>query len=174
MKESAQAAVTYIRSHAREFGIETDFYKNKDIHIHFPEGAIPKDGPSAGLAICMSLVSALTGVPAHRDVAMTGEITLNGRILPIGGLREKTMAALRSGIEKVIIPSENVKDLEEIDKTVRAALNIIAAGKVDDVIGEALLRMPGTAAEKGCAEERKLNAIPENGVSGGRTASIRQ
>ncbi len=140
MKESARAALTYIRAHANELGVEPEFYKNKDIHIHFPEGAVPKDGPSAGVTICTGLVSALSGTPVRQDVAMTGEITLLGRVLPIGGLREKTMAALRAGIHTVIIPAENEPDLADIDQTVRAALNFITAKSVDTVLNAALCR----------------------------------
>ncbi len=140
MKESARAAVTYIRSRTEVLGIAHDFYKTKDIHIHFPEGAIPKDGPSAGITICIAVISALTGTPVRRDVAMTGEISLRGRVMPIGGLREKTMAALRSGIKTVIIPLENEKDLEEIDQTVRAALNFVVTDHVDKVLDVALNR----------------------------------
>ena len=134
MKESARAAVTYIRSRAERLGVNPMFYKNKDIHIHFPEGAVPKDGPSAGITICIAVISALTETPVRRDLAMTGEITLRGRILPIGGLKEKTMAALRSGITTVIIPSENEKDLEEIDQTVRNALNFVTANHIDRIL----------------------------------------
>ena len=134
MKESARAAVTYIRSRADRLGIDPMFYKNRDIHIHFPEGAVPKDGPSAGITICIAVISALTETPVRRDLAMTGEITLRGRILPIGGLKEKTMAALRTGITTVIIPAENEKDLEEIDQTVRSALNFITADHVDRIL----------------------------------------
>lgn len=140
MKESARAAATYIRSRANFLNIPADFHKTKDIHIHFPEGAVPKDGPSAGITICIALISALTGIPVRRDVAMTGEITLRGRVLPIGGLREKTMAALRSGIKTVIIPKENEKDLEEIDQAVRAALNFVVTDHVDKVLDIALNR----------------------------------
>ena len=139
MKESCQAAVTYIRSRANALGIDEQFYKNKDIHIHFPEGAIPKDGPSAGITVCTAIVSALTGRAARRDIAMTGEISLRGRVLPIGGLKEKTMAALRNGVNTVIIPADNEPDLDEIDPTVKAALNFVLADSVDKVIDVALL-----------------------------------
>ena len=140
MKESAHAAMSYIRAHAKELGVEPEFYKNRDVHIHFPEGAVPKDGPSAGVTICTGLVSALAGVPVRQDVAMTGEITLGGRVLPIGGLREKTMAALRAGIHTVIIPAENEPDLADIDPAVRAALNFITASRVETVLDAALVR----------------------------------
>ena len=139
MKESCQAAVTYIRSRAKALGIDEQFYKNKDIHIHFPEGAVPKDGPSAGITVCTAIVSALTGRAARRDIAMTGEISLRGRVLPIGGLKEKTMAALRNGVNTVIIPADNEPDLDEIDPTVKAALNFVLADSVDKVIDVALL-----------------------------------
>lgn len=138
MKESVHAAMSYIRSRTAHFGIAADFYKTKDIHVHFPEGAVPKDGPSAGITICTAIVSALTGAPVRRDLAMTGEISIRGRVLAIGGLKEKTMAALRHGIRTVIIPADNEKDLAEIDQTVRAALNFIAVRHVDSVIAAAL------------------------------------
>lgn len=140
MKESCHAAVTYIRSRASKLGIDADFYKTKDIHIHFPEGAVPKDGPSAGVTICTAIVSALTGTPVRRDIAMTGEISLRGRVLPIGGLKEKTMAALRNGVNTVIVPADNEPDLAEIDPTVRAALNFVLADSVDKVLEAALVR----------------------------------
>ena len=142
MKESARAAMTYIRSRSELLGLEPDFYKTKDIHIHFPEGAVPKDGPSAGITMCIGLISALTGIPVHRDVAMTGEITLRGRILPIGGLKEKTMAAMRTGVRTVIIPADNEKDLEEIDPDVRKALNFVTTDHVDHILDVALCAMP--------------------------------
>lgn len=142
MKESAHAAVTCIRARADELGIDRDFYKNRDIHVHFPEGAIPKDGPSAGITMTIALISALTGIPARHDVAMTGEITLRGRVLPIGGLREKTMGALRAGVKTVIIPESNSADLEEIDPLVRSRLNFVHASSIDDVIPAALSDMP--------------------------------
>ena len=138
MKESVRAAVSYIRANANVLGVPADFYKTKDIHVHFPAGATPKDGPSAGITICTAIVSALTGVTVRRDVAMTGEISLRGRVLPIGGLKEKTMAALRHGIHTVIIPKDNERDLEEIDQTVRKALHFVIAETVDTVLEAAL------------------------------------
>ena len=138
MKESVTAAITYIRSVAEHYEIENTFYKDKDIHIHFPEGAVPKDGPSAGVTVCTAIVSALTGVSVRRDIAMTGEISLRGRVMRIGGLREKTMAALRHGVRTVIIPKDNERDLEEIDQTVRAALRFVTAETVDAVFAHAL------------------------------------
>ena len=140
MKESAHAAFSYIRANAEKLGVQKDFYKTKDIHVHFPEGAVPKDGPSAGVTVCTAMVSALTGVTVRRDVAMTGEISLRGRVMRIGGLKEKTMAALRHGIRTVIIPQENERDLEEIDQTVRRQLNFISAQTVDTVLETALNR----------------------------------
>ncbi|MCD7919886.1 MAG: endopeptidase La [Clostridiales bacterium] len=142
MKESCHSAISYIRAHTAELGIEPDFYQKWDIHIHFPEGAVPKDGPSAGVTITTAIVSALTGAPVRPDVAMTGEVTLRGRVLPIGGLREKTMAAFRNGIKTVIIPADNEKDLEEIDQTVRKALQFCTAERVDTVLSAALLPVP--------------------------------
>ena len=139
MQESCQAAMTCIRSRAAKLGIEADFYKTKDIHIHFSEGAVPKDGPSAGVTVCTAIVSALTETPVRRDIAMTGEISLRGRVLPIGGLKEKTMAALRNGVSTVVIPAENEPDLDEIDPTVRKALNFVLADKVDTVLETALV-----------------------------------
>ncbi len=161
MKESAHAALTYIRSRAAQLGIEQDFYKNKDIHVHFPEGAVPKDGPSAGVAITVAMVSALTNTPVKRCIAMTGEITLRGRVLAIGGLKEKTMAALRSGIKTVLIPADNVKDLEEIDQTVRAALHFVPVEQADAALAEALsLTMSAQGQELAgrAAENRRAEA----------------
>ena len=140
MKESAHAAMSYIRANANELGVAPDFYKTKDIHVHFPAGAVPKDGPSAGVTVTTAIVSALTNTPVRRDVAMTGEISIRGRVLPIGGLKEKTMAALRFGISTVIIPEENRRDLEEIDQTVRRSLNFITAQTIDTVLDAALKR----------------------------------
>ena len=140
MKESAHAALSYIRANTQMLGIEEDFYKNKDIHVHFPEGAVPKDGPSAGVTVCTAMVSALTGTTVRSDIAMTGEISLRGRVLAIGGLKEKTMAAMRRGIRTVIIPKDNEKDLEQIDPLVKNALNFITAQSVETVLDAALNR----------------------------------
>ena len=142
MKESARAAKSYVRAHADELGIERDFYKTLDIHIHVPEGAVPKDGPSAGVTMATALVSALTGIAVRQNVAMTGEITLRGRVLPIGGLKEKLLAAHRAGIDTVLIPRENLKDLEEVPENVRQALTIIPAETVDTVLTTALCEAP--------------------------------
>jgi len=139
MKESAQAAVSYVRSRAESLMIENKFYKKYDLHIHIPEGAIPKDGPSAGISMCTSIVSALTKRPVYRDVAMTGEITLRGRVLPIGGLKEKILAAHRGGIKKVLIPKENEKDLRDIPKVISKQLKIILVEHMDEVLSHALI-----------------------------------
>jgi ATP-dependent Lon protease len=142
MQESVQAAYSYIRSRAIQFGITPPFFDKRDIHVHVPEGATPKDGPSAGIAMATSIVSAITGIPIRRDIAMTGEITLRGRVLPIGGLKEKLLAALRAGITTVIIPKDNEKDLIEIPDNVKKGLTIIAVSHVDEVIDRALSRKP--------------------------------
>ena len=166
MKESAHAALSYIRSQSDRLGIPTDFYKEKDIHVHFPEGAVPKDGPSAGIAITTAMVSALTGRPVKRGIAMTGEVTLRGRVLPIGGLKEKTMAAFRNGIKTVIIPADNEKDLEEIDQTVRKALQFILVERADQVLTAALNR-PAEVVELPAAERKEESiSIPAAPVKG--------
>lgn len=140
MQESVQAAMSYVRSRAPSYGIYPTLFDQKDIHIHVPEGATPKDGPSAGIAMCTSIVSALTGIPVHKDVAMTGEVTLRGKVLPIGGLKEKLLAALRGGIKKVLIPQENVKDLEDIPENIKKGLKIIPVSEVDEVLAKALVK----------------------------------
>lgn len=140
MKESAKAAITYIRSHSEELGVDSEFYKTKDIHIHVPEGAVPKDGPSAGVTIITALASELSGKPVRRDIAMTGEVTLRGRVLAIGGLKEKTMAAYKAGVHTVCIPSENQRDLSEIDPLVRENLEFIPCSNVDQVLKAAIVR----------------------------------
>ena len=151
MQESCRAALSCLRQRAQELGIAPDFYKTKDIHIHFPEGAIPKDGPSAGIAIATAVLSTLTNRPVRRDVAMTGEITLRGRVLPIGGLREKTMGALRAGVHTVIIPKDNEKDLNEIDPSVREKLRFMPVETVDAVFASALV-LPEKCAASGSRE----------------------
>ncbi len=142
MKESIQAANAYVRSRAVEYGIEPPMFDKRDIHVHVPEGATPKDGPSAGVAMVTAIVSIMTGIPVRRDVAMTGEITLRGRVLPIGGLKEKLLAALRGGVKRVIIPEENAKDLAEIPDNVKEGMDIITAASIDDVLHVALVRHP--------------------------------
>ena len=148
MQESCKAALSCLRARAAELGIEPEFYKTKDLHVHFPEGAVPKDGPSAGIAITTALLSALTGRPVRHDLAMTGEVTLRGRVMPIGGLREKTMAALRAGLHTVILPAENEKDLDDIDQSVREKLRFVTVESVDAVFAEALV-LPETRAGMG-------------------------
>lgn len=140
MKESAKIAVSYVRSVADKYGIDQEFYKNNDIHIHAPEGAVPKDGPSAGVTMTTALVSALSGSPVRSDVAMTGEITLHGNVLPIGGLREKTMAAYKAEIKKVVIPKANVPDLEEVDEAVKSAIEFIPCDNLKNVLDTALIQ----------------------------------
>ena len=167
MKESAHAAYSYIRANANKLGIAPDFYKTKDIHVHFPEGAVPKDGPSAGITVCTAMVSALTGKAVRRDVAMTGEISLRGRVMAIGGLKEKTMAALRRGIHTVVIPADNLRDLEEIDQTVRKALNFVVASHIDTVLETALIDVPQVDAAV-------IGDIPQEIKNRGKKPSIRQ
>ncbi|MBY0335007.1 MAG: endopeptidase La [Acetobacteraceae bacterium] len=142
MQESVSAAMSYVRSRATTFGIKPTVFEKRDIHVHVPEGATPKDGPSAGIAMATSMVSVLTGIPVRKDVAMTGEITLRGRVLPIGGLKEKLLAALRAGVTTVFIPKENEKDLADIADSVKKALKIFPVSHVDEVIGQALVRQP--------------------------------
>jgi len=144
MKESISAAASYVRSRAVAFGIEPPLFDKRDIHVHVPEGATPKDGPSAGVAMATGIVSVMTGIPVRRDLAMTGEITLRGRILPIGGLKEKLLAALRGGIKKVLIPEENAKDLAEIPDNVKSGLDIVPVSRMDEVLIHALTRKPDT------------------------------
>jgi ATP-dependent Lon protease len=138
MKESVQAAESYVKSRSQVFGIKPTLFEKKDIHVHVPEGATPKDGPSAGVAMATSIVSVLTGIPVRRDLAMTGEITLRGRVLPIGGLKEKLLAALRGGLKTVLIPAENEKDLAEIPDNVKRGLHIVPVRTIDEVLSQAL------------------------------------
>jgi len=139
MKESAQAAFSYVRSKTKELGIDEDFHEKYDIHIHVPEGAVPKDGPSAGITIATALVSALTGRAIRREVGMTGEITLRGRVLPIGGLKEKSLGAHRAGLTKIILPKDNEKDIDDIPETVRNDLEFVLVSHVDEVLSHALV-----------------------------------
>ena len=171
MKESAQAALSCLRSRAAVLGIPADFYKTKDIHVHFPEGAVPKDGPSAGIAVTTAMLSALTDRKIKAGIAMTGEVTLRGRVLPIGGLKEKTMAALRSGITTVLIPKDNVRDLEEIDQTVRAALRFVPVETVDQVFAAALCPERDPIREE-VADH--VAAFAPAGRESGRDAAVRQ
>jgi ATP-dependent Lon protease len=162
MQESIQAAMTVVRSRAQVLGIETDFYQKHDVHIHMPEGATPKDGPSAGIGMCTALVSALTRIPVRSDVAMTGEITLRGEVLPIGGLKEKLLAAHRGGITTVLIPDENQKDLTEIPDNIKGSLDIRPVKWIDEVLEVALAErprpVPVAAAEEPGTEKRPRRA----------------
>lgn len=167
MKESAHAAMSYIRANYAKMGISEDFYKTTDIHVHFPAGAVPKDGPSAGITVCTAIISALTGTAVRSDVAMTGEISIRGRVLPIGGLKEKTMAALRFGINTVIIPKDNEKDLEQIDPVVRKALNFITASDIATVLDVALVH-------NRTLEPTLISDIPEGMKQKAKKPSIRQ
>jgi ATP-dependent Lon protease len=142
MQESVHAAFSYVRSRTTRLGLKPDFYQSVDVHVHVPEGAIPKDGPSAGLAMATAIVSALTGIPVKRNVCMTGEITLRGKALPIGGLKEKLLAALRGGLTEVLIPEENLKDLKDIQESILEGLEIHPVTHMDEVLKYALTRIP--------------------------------
>ena len=144
MKESAQLAITYVRVHAEEYGIDPERLKKCDLHIHAPEGAVPKDGPSAGVTLTTALISALSGIPVNHDLAMTGEITLRGRVLPIGGLKEKTLAAKTAGIKTVLVPEKNRPDVEEIPAEIKNGLEILFVETMDDVIAHAFVGGKGT------------------------------
>ena len=170
MQESAQAAVSYVRSRADRLDIDKDFYKNNDIHIHIPEGAIPKDGPSAGISMCTSLVSALAKRPVYRDVAMTGEITLRGRVLTIGGIKEKILAAHRGGIKKVIVPKENEKDLKDIPSMVLKQIEIVFVEHMDEVLNHALILDEGDTLFKG--DDISFEMIPKEADKDQRPALI--
>jgi ATP-dependent Lon protease len=166
MKESIQAANAYVRSRSIDFGIHPSLFEKKDIHVHVPEGATPKDGPSAGVAMVTAIISVLTGIPVRKDVAMTGEITLRGRVLPIGGLKEKLLAALRGGIKTVIIPEENVKDLTEIPVEIKNKIDIVPAARVDDVLKAGLVRVPERIIWDEAAEAQAVKN--EDGSTGSR------
>ncbi len=169
MKESIQAANAYVRSRSVDFGIHPSLFEKKDIHVHVPEGATPKDGPSAGVAMVTAIISVLTGIAVRKDVAMTGEITLRGRVLPIGGLKEKLLAALRGGIKTVIIPEENVKDLSEIPVEIKNKIDIIPAARVDDVLKAALVKVPERIVWDEAAEAQAVQS--EDGSAGSRVTA---
>jgi ATP-dependent Lon protease len=147
MKESAQAALSYVRSNAEKYDVARDFIEKSDIHIHIPAGAMPKDGPSAGITMFTALVSLLTGIRVRHDVAMTGELSLRGRVLPIGGIKEKVLAAHRAGIKRIILPERNKPDLEEIPREVRDELEFIVVSRLDEVLKAALEREPQPSQE---------------------------
>ncbi len=170
MKESISAASSYVRSRAPSIGVKPPVFDKKDIHVHVPEGATPKDGPSAGIAMVTAIVSVMTGIPVRKDVAMTGEITLRGRVLPIGGLKEKLLAALRGGIKKVMIPEENAKDLADIPDSVKNGMEIIPVAMMDDVLKQALVRMPEAIEWDEVAEEAAAaaRALAEKSGEGAR------
>jgi ATP-dependent Lon protease len=162
MQESAQAAMSYVRSKAEEFGIPKDFNRRHDVHIHVPEGAIPKDGPSAGITLATALVSSLVRVPTRRDVAMTGEITLRGKVLPIGGVKEKVLAAHRAGVKNIILPKDNEKDLADIPKNMLDALNIYLVQTMDEVLKIALAEpLPTHLAAAAVAEDVEVEATDD-------------
>jgi ATP-dependent Lon protease len=166
MKESISAASSYVRSRAPSIGVKPPVFDKRDIHVHVPEGATPKDGPSAGIAMATAIVSVLTGIPVRKDIAMTGEITLRGRVLPIGGLKEKLLAALRGGIKKVLIPQDNVKDLAEIPDNVKSGLELVPVAHVDDVLKHALVRQPVAIVWDEEAEEAAAAARAKDKGSG--------
>ncbi|PBN42084.1 endopeptidase La [Sphingobium sp. D43FB] len=170
MTESIQAAFSYVKARSPGYGIKPSIFNRKDIHIHLPEGAVPKDGPSAGIGMVTCIVSTLTGIPVHKDVAMTGEVTLRGRVLPIGGLKEKLLAALRGGIKTVLIPQENEKDLAEIPANIRDGLEIVPVSHVDEVLARALMSVPEAIA---WTEEDDLAAQPSNGQGRDGDATLR-
>jgi ATP-dependent Lon protease len=169
MKESISAAASYVRSRAVGFGIEPPLFDRRDIHVHVPEGATPKDGPSAGVAMATAIVSIMTGIPVRHDVAMTGEITLRGRVLPIGGLKEKLLAAARGGIKTVLIPEDNAKDLTEISDAIKGGMTIIPVARLDDVVAKALVRPPVPIVWE---EDTKVPVKPDaaDEAAGGLTA----
>lgn len=167
MQESAKTAITCIRSHADVLNIDSDFYKNKDIHIHAPEGAVPKDGPSAGITMATAIYSALSLKPVRHDIAMTGEITLRGRVLPIGGLKEKSMAAYKHGVSTVIISKENEPDLQDVDKAVREKVRFIPVENIIDVIA---LAVNDTVS----VSEKEWNNITIPAQNNSKAVTIRQ
>jgi ATP-dependent Lon protease len=169
MKESAMAAMSYVRTHSPELGLEDDYFQTHDIHIHVPAGAIPKDGPSAGITMVTAMVSALTGIPVHKDVAMTGEITLRGRVLPIGGLKSKILAAHLSGAKIVIIPKRNEKDLRDIPDEIRSQMKLVLVESMDQVLAAALRRKPRPLKASPATPVAKDEGRKESASSGSKT-----
>ena len=165
MKESISAAASYVRSRAVDFGLEPPLFDRRDIHVHVPEGATPKDGPSAGIGMATAIVSVLTGIPVRHDIAMTGEVTLRGRVLPIGGLKEKLLAALRGGVKKVLIPEENAKDLVDLPASVKNGMEIVPVSRMEEVIKHALVRQP-----EPITWEEDLSAAEAEAAAATRTA----
>jgi ATP-dependent Lon protease len=163
MKESGQAALGLIRARAKDFGIDEDIFAETDIHVHFPAGAIPKDGPSAGITMASAIISRLTGIPIRKDVAMTGEITLTGRVLPIGGLKEKALAAMRHGIKTIIIPEKNKKDLDDIPEEYRDTLKFIPVKTIDDVLDVVLTEKITKNKDKATTREEARTAKASRG-----------
>lgn len=170
MKESANAAVSYVRSHSRQLGIDEDFFKDSDLHIHVPTGATPKDGPSAGVAIVVSLVSLLTGKPVRPDVAMTGEITLRGRVLPVGGIKEKVLAAHRAGIRAVVLPDKNQNDLEDVPDEVRRQMTFCPVATLDEALRYAFDGV-GDSKNKSARPVRSKRRASKNAATGRRRTS---
>jgi ATP-dependent Lon protease len=168
MQESIQAAMSFVKARSPSYGVKPSIFSRKDIHVHLPEGAVPKDGPSAGIGMVTAMISTLTATPVRRDVAMTGEVTLRGRVLPIGGLKEKLLAALRGGIKTVFIPAENEKDLAEIPASVKDALEIVPVDHVDQVLARALSR-PLTPIEWTDADEQATEPMVHPPTGGGTT-----
>ena len=177
MKESAHLAVTFARVHAAEYGIDAEQLKNTDLHIHAPEGAVPKDGPSAGVTLATALISCLSGVPVRADVAMTGEITLHGDVLPIGGLKEKSMAAYRQGIKTVLIPQANQSDLYDVDEEVKKAIRFVPVSRLEQVLSHALLTpRQGRRAQTRTKQAAEPQKVPAGlvGEQGSQQATLRQ
>src|SRR4030095_4722318 len=164
-----QAALSFVKARSPSYGVKPSVFARKDLHVHLPEGAVPKDGPSAGIGMVTAIISTLTGISVRRDVAMTGEVTLRGRVLPIGGLKEKLLAALRGGITTVLIPAENEKDLVELPSTVKEGLEIVPVSHVDEVLGRALIEpvqaIEWTDADEQAAEPPVHTPSPETGTT---------
>ena len=165
MKESISAAASYVRSRAVDFGLEPPLFDRRDIHVHVPEGATPKDGPSAGIGMATAIVSVLTGIPVRHDIAMTGEVTLRGRVLPIGGLKEKLLAALRGGVKKVLIPEENAKDLVDLPASVRNGMEIVPVSRMEEVIKQALVRQPQAITWEEDLSATKVKPLDDDGAA---------